>query len=198
MAQPAASPSPERQNSPQSTWKSASERSSVEVSPPFPEPIKRSETPTQAPEQRPAAEQDLHRETTVKGSATSEKESFLDETIDALRQMLRKKKPRPTTIPQVKDKVTVQVENIMAEGLDDAYRELSPIKQQEFKLKGEETAQTIRLLLRSTHVKVKKIFRLLLEWLKLLPGISQFFLVQEAKIKADKIIALKEYNKTLK
>ena len=103
----------------------------------------------------------------------------------------------PTSIPSARDPITIKVEKIMEEGLNEAYSRLSPIAQQEFKLKGEETAYKITELLKSAHVQVKKIFRLLLDWLKMLPGVNRFFLEQEAKIKTDKIIMLnnKEHGK---
>ena len=63
---------------------------------------------------------------------------------------------------------------------------------EEFKLKGEQAASQIRELLKSAHIKVKKILRLILDWLRMLPGVNHFFLEQEAKIKTDKIIALKK------
>ncbi len=108
-----------------------------------------------------------------------------------LKEGLLHRKRRPTVaIPIVRDEVTLKIEKIMEEGLGEAFTRLSPVAQQEFKLKGEETARSLRELLKTTHVKVKKIFRLLLEWLKILPGLNRFFLEQEAKIKADKIIAL--------
>ena len=44
----------------------------------------------------------------------------------------------------------------------------------------------------ATTGKAKKIFQLILEWLKLLPGINRFFLEQEAKIKTDRIIHLNQ------
>ena len=80
----------------------------------------------------------------------------------------------------------------MEDGLNDSYQRLSPVAKQEFKLKGEQTASQIRELLKSAHVKVKKILRLILDWLRMLPGVNHFFLEQEAKIKTDKIIALKD------
>jgi hypothetical protein len=89
----------------------------------------------------------------------------------------------------------VQIEKVMEEGLKDAYNELTPIQKQEFKIKGEEIAWEIRNLLKSAHVQVKKVVRLILAWLKMLPGVNRFFLEQEAKIKTDKILALKEINK---
>jgi hypothetical protein len=101
-------------------------------------------------------------------------------------------KPRPTMPIPAKDAVMVRIEKIMEEGLNDSYQRLSPVAKQEFKLKGEQAASQIRELLKNTHVKVKKILRLILDWLRILPGINHFFLEQEAKIKTDKIIALKD------
>ena len=100
-------------------------------------------------------------------------------------------KPRPAMPPPIKDAVMIKIEKIMEEGLNDSYQRLSPVAKQEFKLKGEQTAVQIRDLLKSAHVKIKKILRLILDWLRMLPGINHFFLEQEAKIKTDKIIALK-------
>lgn len=118
---------------------------------------------------------------------------------DAMNSMRRafgiKKKNAKGKIPQVRNEMTVQIEKIMEDGLKEAFQELTPVQAQEFKIKGEETAIKIQQLLKSTHVKVKKVFQLLFEWLKLLPGVNRFFLEQEAKIKTDKIIALHKMNK---
>lgn len=127
---------------------------------------------------------------------TKKEEGFLDETIESLKTKLRKPgKNKPTKIPQVRDQLTVEVEHIMEEGLKEAFDEMTMVQKQEFKIKGEETALQIRQLLKSAHVKVKKIFKLLFEWLKMLPGVNKFFLQQEAKIKADKIVSLHEQRK---
>ena len=122
---------------------------------------------------------------------SAEASAPVTETVEGWRARLHKPKKQPVAVPQVRDKLTVQLEKIMEEGLKDAFQVLTPVQKQEFKIKGEETARKIRDLLRHAHVKVKKIFRLILEWLRLLPGVNRFFLEQEAKIKADKIIALK-------
>lgn len=106
-------------------------------------------------------------------------------------------RPRPLTkrrppLPRpMKDEVVIKIEKILEEGMNDSFQRLSPIAQQEFKLKGEQTASQIRDLLKDSHVKIKKILRLILDWLRMLPGINHFFLEQEAKIKTDKIISLK-------
>jgi hypothetical protein len=93
-------------------------------------------------------------------------------------------------IPQVQDETVLKIEKILERDLGDQYARLSPIAKQEFKIKGEETAIKIKELLQSTHVKVKKILLLIIEWLKMLPGINKFFLEQEAKIKTDQLIEL--------
>jgi len=107
--------------------------------------------------------------------------------------LFRKPKVPVLPIKRAKDEIEVKVEKIMEEGLKEAFEKMSPIAQQEFKIKGEETAQKISQLLKKTHIKVKKIFALLFDWLKMIPGVNYFFLEQEAKIKADKIIALKNH-----
>lgn len=121
-----------------------------------------------------------------------DKDNFLDDAIHNLKRTLRKPKNKKHTIPQIRDELTVEIEHVMEAGLKEAFNELSPVQQQEFKIKGEKTALQIRQLLQSTKIKVKSIIKLLIEWLKLLPGVNRFFLEQEAKIKADKIMAIKD------
>lgn len=157
--------------------------------PEMPTPIEQS----QPPEAPPLPEQSVE---SVQQPVPLEKEGgFLDEAIESLRTKLRRpKKQKPTTIPQMRDELTMKIEKIMEDGLADAYRELTPVQQQEFKLKGEEISTKIRDLMRRTRVKIKQIFKLLVEWLRLLPGVNRFFIEQEAKIKADRILALKSYH----
>lgn len=130
-------------------------------------------------------------------TAQPEKDGFIDESIEGLKKKLKSTKKKQKQIPQIRDEVTVAIEKIMEEDLQDAFKELTPIQKQEFKIKGEETANQVRFLLKQTHIKVKNIFKLIFEWLKMLPGINKFFLEQEAKIKTDKILAIKEHNKNI-
>ncbi len=99
--------------------------------------------------------------------------------------------PAPVIIPSVRDPLTSQIEKIMEAGLVDAFKEMNEIQKQEFKIKGEQVALEIKQLLGKSKVKIKKIFELLVSWLQIIPGISRFFIQQEAKIKADKLLALK-------
>ncbi len=144
------------------------------------------QTPVATPEIAPTPEQEPQTE------AASEQPEMAAPTQEAEKNAPRKplKKRGPVVIPQHRDEVTVKIEKILEEGVGDAYARLSPVAKQEFKMKGEEAARDIRELLKATHVKVKKILHIILEWLKLLPGVNKFFLEQEAKIKTDRIIAL--------
>lgn len=83
------------------------------------------------------------------------------------------------------------IEKVLEEDLEDIYIKMDSSYQRKFKEKGEETARKINNLLKKTKVKVKKIVFLIKKWLLIIPGINKFFVEQEAKIKADKIIEIK-------
>lgn len=139
-------------------------------------------------------------ETDVDSESSKENESS-DRDIETQKEQQQKEKTK-ISLPKIKkrsalpvmprDEITIKIEKILAEGLEEDYKKLPPIVQQEFKLKGEQTASKIGELLKATKVKIKNIFRLILEWLSLLPNVNRFFLEQEAKIKTDHIINLKK------
>ncbi|MHB8831114.1 MAG: hypothetical protein ACYC44_03320 [Patescibacteria group bacterium] len=89
-----------------------------------------------------------------------------------------------------KDQATVEVENILEDGLKDIYGKLPDNLKPVFKQKGEETARAISQMVKTTSVKIGEIMKLILSWLKIIPGVNRFFLEQEAKIKADRIVLL--------
>ncbi|MBI4779503.1 hypothetical protein HY797_03570 [Candidatus Falkowbacteria bacterium] len=88
-----------------------------------------------------------------------------------------------------------QIESILAEDLAEIYLSLTPEKQQEFKVKGEQTANKINQLLAKAKINIGEIIKLIKKWLSLIPGINKYFLEQEAKIKADELVKLKIENK---
>lgn len=145
--------------------------------------------PTKSPETPSFSQKEAGKEN-IEQSVSQKKE-----TAHSLESSIRKKFRLPTRrptviIPQKQDEITVKIEKVLEEGLGDAFQRLSPVAREEFKLKGEQTALKIRELAKSTHVKAKKVFQLILEWLRLLPGINRFFLEQEAKIKTDRILMI--------
>lgn len=85
-----------------------------------------------------------------------------------------------------------EVGKILEAGMEEIYLSLPADKQAEFKAKGEETIREINSLLGKAKFKVEKIISLIRKWLSLIPGVNKFFLEQEAKIKADEIIKLRE------
>jgi len=101
----------------------------------------------------------------------------------------------PPVVPmraQKKSPLRLKIENVMEESLLPLYKELTPKQRLQFKNEGERTAAKIEIILRRTQVKIIEIIRLIRRWLQLLPGVNIFFLEQEAKIKAEKLLALKE------
>jgi hypothetical protein len=85
-----------------------------------------------------------------------------------------------------------QIDAILSEGLNDIFLSMDTKQQKIFKEEGEKTTVKINLLLNSAKVKLKNIIDLIKNWLKLIPKVNPYFLEQEAKIKADKIIKLKK------
>lgn len=83
-----------------------------------------------------------------------------------------------------------EIESILESDLEDVYFSLDEQHQEMFRSRGEETASHIIKLLETGKATLKKIIKLISNWLKVIPGVSKFFVAQEAKIKADKILEI--------
>lgn len=81
-----------------------------------------------------------------------------------------------------------EIENVLEEDLAEIYFALSPVDQQKFKNEGEKTAVEINGMLYDAKTTIQKIVDAIRRWLGNIPGVNKFFIEQEAKIKADKII----------
>lgn len=123
-----------------------------------------------------------------KGNFKEKRKIILNE-IEAADTAERKSAARSIISTQAQKKK--QVEKILEEGLGDLYLSMPSYKQREFKDVGEKTAEQITIILDSAKFKIKKIILLIMKWLSLIPGVSKYFLEQEAKIKADEIIKLR-------
>lgn len=84
------------------------------------------------------------------------------------------------------------VDSILADGLNEVFLKMTPEEQRRFKAEGEKTAKEINGLLDKAKVGVSKVISLIKRWLGLIPGVNKYFLEQEAKIKADKILKIKK------
>ena len=51
-------------------------------------------------------------------------------------------------------------------------------------------------MIKAGMIQMKKILKLIREWLLIIPGVNKFFLEQEAKIKAEKIQQIYEREHT--
>lgn len=98
----------------------------------------------------------------------------------------------PARIQQQHSQREKEIEKVLAQDLEEAYLNMAPDKQKEFKEKGEKTAQKINSLLDKTKIKARKIISLIKKWLSLIPGLNKFFLEQETKIKVDEIMKMKD------
>ncbi|MDP2789539.1 MAG: hypothetical protein Q8O51_00195 [bacterium] len=83
-----------------------------------------------------------------------------------------------------------QIETVLSEGLHDIFVALPPAEQQKFKVAGELAAREVSGLLAQVKVKLGAVIAVLRRWLGTLPGVNKFFVEQEAKIKAEKLVRL--------
>lgn len=83
------------------------------------------------------------------------------------------------------------IDNILADGLSNIFLKMNETQQQDFKEKGEQTAKKINILLSDAKTRANKIIDLIRKWLKLIPGVNKFFIEQETKLKADKIMKIR-------
>jgi hypothetical protein len=100
---------------------------------------------------------------------------------------------RPSVQRQA-DKKVVLIEDALADGLASYYLSMGKEKRQLFKREGERVAREISRLLGETKINVKKIIQMIKQWLSMIPGVSSFFVEQEAKIKADEILKVTRNN----
>ncbi|MFA6603319.1 MAG: hypothetical protein WCT10_00585 [Patescibacteria group bacterium] len=89
-----------------------------------------------------------------------------------------------------KDTYHIRVERVLEENLVEVYLAMPPAARARFKAEGEATALRLRSLIEQTKIRAKDVLKLILQWLKMIPGVNRYFLEQEAKIKTDKILLL--------
>ncbi|MBI4090021.1 MAG: hypothetical protein HY421_01325 [Candidatus Kerfeldbacteria bacterium] len=100
--------------------------------------------------------------------------------------------PAAAARPASLDPLVKEIEDILSADLGPMYRTMSPSQQRVFRVEGERTAAAVRRLLEQAKLKVKTILDLIRRWLRLIPGVSKFFLEQEAKIKTDRVLAVRD------
>lgn len=94
--------------------------------------------------------------------------------------------------PPTNDPMQKEIEAVLTENIAEIYKQLPQDRKLIFKQKGEVIAAQITAMIKGGLMQIKKILKLIREWLLIIPGVNKFFLEQEAKIKTDKIQQLYE------
>ncbi len=92
--------------------------------------------------------------------------------------------------PIVKSPVRRNIEKVLEEDLKFLYLELPPERRVIFRQQGDLTASRIEYLMGQATMKISYLVYLIRRWLTLLPGVNYYFIEQESKIKAEKILFL--------
>lgn len=96
-------------------------------------------------------------------------------------------------VHQEQDNLREQVESILADKkIMDIYAKLPESKKRPFKEIGEDLAKDISEAIRTHKVKPYKILAGVRKWLSIIPDIEKYYLLQEAKIDVDQVLALAE------
>lgn len=88
------------------------------------------------------------------------------------------------------DQIAQDVQKILEDNLEEAIVTMPEEAKQRFLQKGKEIGSIVADMVRRYKVEVKRVLSLLKDWLTTIPGVSRFFLEQEAKIKTDRILEL--------
>ena len=143
-------------------------------------------TSPEAPSQKPAEKEQ------VGDSAKIEKESINVEkkVVPQEKQVQSSSNVPMSTTPTASTAPAVVKTQILSEDLKEIFQQMDAQHKAEFKKAGTETATAIELLISTAKLTAKKVATLISAWLKLVPGINQYFLEKEAKIKTDKILEI--------
>jgi uncharacterized protein YgbK (DUF1537 family) len=151
----------------------------------LPNPV---EVPAQIPEQDEYNQQEQQAEQQMERSG--HKEDFLEEAPTSALPATATAEPQASAVEVQKDEVTIEVEKILEAGLGDYVPDMPEEARQRFLKKGGEVAAQLSVMVRTLNIHVSLVLKLLKEWLLTIPGVNKYFIEQEAKIKADKIIDL--------
>jgi hypothetical protein len=126
----------------------------------------------------------------------AKEENFLEEEEAVVEQVPVKAVEKPVekatiVVPPVKkDEDTIEVEKILEDGLAPMFVKMPDDAKEKFKEKGEIASHEIASMVKRLQLDVKKVLRLIRDWLLTIPKVNKFFLEQDAKIKTDRIIEL--------
>lgn len=144
----------------------------------------------ETPNQQEAPEKKTETKSEELSAESQEKQKEAQEAIETEKKT--NKEPAKNKIKTAEEERKEKIDQILSEGLSDTFLSLSPQRKKRFKEEGERTREKINELLGEGRVKIKKIIFLIKKWLGIIPRANKYYLEQEAKIKAEKIIRLKK------
>jgi hypothetical protein len=133
--------------------------------------------------------------------AEPQPESQVERVVEAAaaEQIEAQRPGSPASVAQTatpsKDPVLKEVEQVLEDGLKDAYLAMDPARRKAFRARGEQVATKIQTMVTRGKLKLREIWKLIADWLRMIPGVNRFFVEQEAKIKTDRIIHIAEKQK---
>jgi hypothetical protein len=127
-------------------------------------------------------EQEVYTEGAVEADTVEEAGSVGNDSGEGYAQ------PAQSIIQVQKSPQLQAIEGVLEKDMKELYKNLPDHVKPEFKRVGEETASQIDQLIRDAQVTVRKIVKLISQWLKLIPGVNKYYITQTSKIKADEII----------
>lgn len=89
-----------------------------------------------------------------------------------------------------RDPLLIEVEGKLADGLWDAYKSMSPGVRAKFKAEGERIAHVAREGVASGKIAAESLLTMIIDWLKMIPHVDRWFLMQDAKLKTDALIRM--------
>lgn len=149
-------------------------------------------SPSEFDQQQPSQEQERSFE--LPAQRQEQPQQAETPTVDP-RATLAHVQPPPSLSVRPVDPFVTEIEAILEDGLADTYQALDDVTKEEFRIQGEVTATAIAKILQGARVHARKIVKLIMGWLRIIPGMSRFFLEQEAKIKTDRLLGLRHDQK---
>lgn len=150
-----------------------------------------------APEAGPAAVPEI--ESSPEGERTPESSREGSESTASKDEMVSEPAVQvavaKTTVPAselARDPLLIEVENKLSDGLWDAYKSMDPGLRARFKAEGERIAAVARDGIVSGRLATEKILDMIVKWLRMIPRVDRWFLVQDAKLKTDAIVRMSE------
>lgn len=93
---------------------------------------------------------------------------------------------KPEIKPE-KDSMTMKIEAVLEEGVENDFKNMSPQQQAAFMHEGEELAERLKAMRESGKFDAGLANKQITRWLRGIPDVSALFLEQAAKIKTDKL-----------